>query len=916
VSDSPKVLEGLAGAVADGEAVDWDLVDSHGLIGPARYLKAISLLAARPDPTHSSTYRDSRESLAGAPLGLPFWLAGIVALAASQVLVACAALGSPAPDSQAVPSLPLLVNMGAFTVAGAALLTGGRRDRRAIYLGAVFITVASALGVRFAGRLGPEPSLLTWWRGSYADAFLPLLMWLFVRDFPRLGYFTRYDGFARKAIVVSGAMAVLLFSSNVARPFAGGSLSRLLAVMSRNDRPSIYWVSLFVLMLPAFPVAVGRTRLAGESERRRARLFAMALAVGSAPIFLEVLAEITFPSFRAWMSTAGHRYVGAFVLYGFIALIPFFSAYSVLVHRVLDVRIILARAMQYMLARYTLWALTAAPFAALAAYVAAHRNERVGDLITSRTAIAMIAIAVTGFVAIQSRRGLRRLLDHAFMRVRVDPHDALASFASHVRDAESMTEIVTLLAETVDRALGVEQVFVLTLSSTKDRFVPSYGACRPLPAESAIAAILRSNRSPLNVHASDRRSLFRLLPEEDRLWALDVGCSVIVPINAPESSAFSVLVLGPRRVGVGFTFEDRGFIANMAGAAELALENRSMRHLAPSAPIAADEPAAECRRCGQVQDWAAGRCQACGGDLVPAVLPLELLGKFKVHGVLGRGGMGVVYLATDLVLGRRIALKTLPRLSAQAAGRLKREARAMAAVVHPNLAVIHGSESWRGTPILIVEYLDGGTLAKRLSGGRLPIAEVLSLGVTLAGVLDRVHHAGILHRDVKPSNIGYTNDGSLKLLDFGLAQLLDDVGSPAVERAAWLLAPAVEPLEARVDSSTFGWQGRSYLAGTPLYLSPEAMLRREPSPSFDLWSLGVVLYEATAGVHPFKGASIGEIFTLIDRSDAQTLRRRLDGCPDDVAAFLCRMLARDRRQRPASAAAVAQGLDALRSMVA
>jgi serine/threonine-protein kinase len=211
---------------------------------------------------------------------------------------------------------------------------------------------------------------------------------------------------------------------------------------------------------------------------------------------------------------------------------------------------------------------------------------------------------------------------------------------------------------------------------------------------------------------------------------------------------------------------------------------------------------------------------------------------------------------------------------------------------------------------LIVEYLAGGTLARRLSAGPLPIADVIALGGTLAGVLDRIHRAGILHRDIKPSNIGYTKDGALKLLDFGLAQLLDEVAPVPSDRTV------ADGPDRDLDSATGGRQGRSYLAGTPLYLSPEAMLRREPDPSFDLWSLGVVLYEAAAGVHPFKAASIADIFALIDLSDVHALRRRLQQCPDGVADFLCRMLARDRRQRPASAAAVAVGLDALRSSMA
>ena len=159
-----------------------------------------------------------------------------------------------------------------------------------------------------------------------------------------------------------------------------------------------------------------------------------------------------------------------------------------------------------------------------------------------------------------------------------------------------------------------------------------------------------------------------------------------------------------------------------------------------------------------------------------ATVPHVLRGVFRFEKRIGAGGMGVVYRATDLNLKRDVAIKTLPRLTADHAVQLKREAQAMALLNHPNLAVIHGIESWRGTPFLVEEYLAGGTLADRLREGPMAVGEALEIGIGLAGVIGQLHASGIIHCDIKPSNIGFSQTGVMKLLDFGLAHLFREAG--------------------------------------------------------------------------------------------------------------------------------------------
>jgi serine/threonine-protein kinase len=196
--------------------------------------------------------------------------------------------------------------------------------------------------------------------------------------------------------------------------------------------------------------------------------------------------------------------------------------------------------------------------------------------------------------------------------------------------------------------------------------------------------------------------------------------------------------------------------------------------------------------------------------------------------------------------------------------------------------------------MLIVEYLAGVTRADRLEVASLPAAETLELARILCSVLERIHASGILHRDLKPSNIGYTEDGVAKLLDFGLAQLASDPaqGSPR--------AP-----ELRVDDSAWNHTRASFstrgFLGTPLYMSPEAILGAEPAPSFDLWSAAIVLYEAVTGTNPVERETGPATYDAIVHARIDDVRERAPDCPAGLAELIGSSLQPDLGARPRSA---------------
>jgi serine/threonine protein kinase len=256
--------------------------------------------------------------------------------------------------------------------------------------------------------------------------------------------------------------------------------------------------------------------------------------------------------------------------------------------------------------------------------------------------------------------------------------------------------------------------------------------------------------------------------------------------------------------------------------------------------------------------------------------------------------MGVVYLARDLRLDRPVALKTLPCLSARDVEGIRAEARAMAALDHPQVAVLYGLEDWRGTPVLVVEYLPGGTLATRLASGPLALADALSLGVSIAEALAALHGRGWLHRDVKPSNIGFGRGGGPKLLDFGLTR--------------WMQSPAATTGGSPAGSAEDSTAG--LLAGTPLYLSPEAVDGDSPGEHDDVWALSVVLVEMITGVHPYRGATRDAIIERLRRRAPLDLRVH-GRMPSEVADVLTRALHPERRRRIARAIDLASALRAL-----
>ena len=261
------------------------------------------------------------------------------------------------------------------------------------------------------------------------------------------------------------------------------------------------------------------------------------------------------------------------------------------------------------------------------------------------------------------------------------------------------------------------------------------------------------------------------------------------------------------------------------------------------------------------------------------------IGPYEVTAPIGAGGMGEVYRATDTTLDREVAIKVLPAAFAQDANRLarfEREAKTLASVNHSNIAAIHGLERWQGTCALVMELVDGSTLADRIVLGPVPLDEALPIARQLAEALEVAHERGIVHRDFKPANIKIRPDGTVKVLDFGLAKAMDSAVVASGSESPTITTPAMTQA--------------GMILGTAAYMSPEQARGGSVDRRADIWAYGVVLYEMLVGRRLFDEPSVSDTVAAVLKGQL-TLSALPSGTPAPLSRLIARCLTRDVRRR-------------------
>jgi serine/threonine-protein kinase len=222
---------------------------------------------------------------------------------------------------------------------------------------------------------------------------------------------------------------------------------------------------------------------------------------------------------------------------------------------------------------------------------------------------------------------------------------------------------------------------------------------------------------------------------------------------------------------------------------------------------------------------------------------------YEVVAQIGEGGMGAVYRATDTSLGRQVAIKVLPDAFAAKPDRLarfEREAKTLASLNHPHIAAIYGFEKSAHQHALVMELVEGEDLSQRIARGAIPLDEALPIARQIAEALEEAHEHGIIHRDLKPANVKVRSDGTVKVLDFGLAKAIEPAGSssPSASLSPTITTPAMTQA--------------GMILGTAAYMSPEQARGIDVDKRTDLWAFGVVLWEMLTGARLFEGATVSD----------------------------------------------------------
>ncbi|MDB5693897.1 MAG: Serine/threonine protein kinase, partial [Alphaproteobacteria bacterium] len=659
------------------------------------------------------------------------------------------------------------------------------------------------------------------------------------------------------------------------------------------SRDAIYKLLGPALLVAALVILAFRFRGIQElNARRRLQLIFLALLPG---VFGWIVSNIlsTFDSFM--LSEVGSMINSAGVIAGSAIF-----AYAVVRHRMFNIRVLVRRSIQYALARGTLLVAMSLPVLGLVGYLYAHRRDSISVVLTGTPAIYLLLILPLALV-IRYRRRLLEALDRRYFREQYDARQLLLHVVSMVRGGSDMVGLSRVALDEIDRALHPKHVSLWHIDVEGKAYYREFARgdtariAHPLPATGALPTLLATDDDPLDLHSRATRPLVRRLPPAERDWLTECDAHLIVPMLIEQRLA-GLMVLGERKSEEPYGKEDRQLLRTLAAQLALTFDYSRLKgspslvwgnSTAARIPAPLLDEIRSCPTCGRCYPSDQGTCELDQQVLVREEgVPRTIEDKYLVTRILGRGGMGSVYMAMQKRLNRPVAVKVLLSHlvgSSSMRSRFEREARIVARLRHPGIVTIHDfGVLAAGHAYLVMEYLEGQTLRKTIGSGPQPLRQMLDLMRPIIDAVDSAHRAGVVHRDLKPENIMLVSDRetetpSPRVLDFGLAKMTGPIGD---------------------EEATIVQSGKSVgIVGTLMYIAPEILGGHPASMKSDQYSLGLIAYELLAGYHPFGEA--GDLASIVRAHTTESPRplEEVAGVPPQVAAAIHRALAKEAEER-------------------
>ncbi len=579
-------------------------------------------------------------------------------------------------------------------------------------------------------------------------------------------------------------------------------------------------------------VAIARYRRADPTEGRRLAVMALGGGLGAV--------GGGFIAFVFWRGSQTAVFASPWVALATLSLlvVPLSFTYAILRHRLFDVTLMIRQGVRYAMARRLLLSIVPALAALMAVDAYLHRDRAIEVQFVQRAPIYGL-LSVLALVAAQRRQRWLDALDRRFFRERYDAQRLLHAVVEDVRHSPGLAEAAPLVVDQIARALHPRFVTLLAQETEGEPYEvvaaapPSVGPV-DLAASSKLVALARLLGEPLDLSAAGDGWLASRLSPVETAVVERLGLEMVVPIDPGRGRPAALLVLGTRRSEEPYAEEDRQLLWTIAQSLAV-LGGRDRRD--PSS----ETVFAECGRCGACYDHGTPTCPADANPLTPVALPRVLSRRYRLERRLGRGGMGVVYAASDLSLGRPVAVKVLREElvhDVDSAGRFEREARISAMFMHPNVVTVHDFGVAGGSrAFLVMELLEGTRLRDEIDQGPLAGHRVLAIMRGVCAAVDAAHRRHLVHRDLKPENVFLTHHDGIetpKILDFGIAKVL-----------------------ARESASTEFDTAVGAMIGTPRYMAPEQLRGGSPEPSWDIWALALVAFEMLTGSHPFAALALG-----------------------------------------------------------